>query len=390
MKKLLLMLLSIIQLGSAVCAEETALITFPWERDGTSHWQLDSSGAVTNLGEHTFSSEDLLCTVCGCEVIDWGEGAYDVTDYDAYGNILRYTSFENGEKTWESLHVLICSEDGVVLSDKEYQSGELCSENTYAISEEGEQLPVKSTVWNDDGTTSVNEYDEHGNCVYAAVYAEDGAVLFETVSEFALNDDGWYYECKTTSRFDSGETFYTETNQHGDRVRVLNTYADGAVWADTVYEYEYRGFSKAWSKQYSFGKLTFEETFDADGNLMQEIEYLEDGGRIISQYNSQGDMTSAVTYAADGSPVSTTTCEYVYSEYMEQQEIREYVDGVLTKETHFHYDEESGFIGFTETFHHADGTRTVDEYDIWLELLSTTVYAPDGSVISTMTADEEF
>lgn len=387
MRKFLPLILSLLLLTVAACAEESP---FFWERDGVTHWQLDASGAIINQGEHTISNENLRCTVCGCEILDWGDGSIDVTDYDEYGNLLRYTSFADGEKTYESIHVLTYGEDGVVLSDKEYLNGTLYGETIYTISAEGEQLPVTVTVWNDDGTTSVNEYDEHGNCICSVIYAEDGAVIHETLSEFALDDNGWYYECKTTSRFDSGETFYTETNQHDDQIRVLNTHADGTAWADEVYEYKYKGSDKVWCKHYSFGKLIMESMYNNEGSCIQETEYLEDGSKIISLYSEQGDITSATSYAADGSVVTTTTYEYVHDDDQNQREIRVFIDGVLAKETIFHYDEEVSFTGSTETTYHADGARTVHEFGNWLELISTTEYAADGSVISVTTADEVY
>lgn len=309
MKKLFPILFALALLLTAACAEDSALPVFLWEHDGVNHWQLDAAGVPVNQGAHTLREEDLRCTVCDAEVLDWGDGAIDVTDYDTYGNALRYTSFENGEKTYESIHAFTYDEAGVVLVDREYIDGVFYCETLYTVSAEGEQLPVTQTAWNEDGSTSVNEYDDHGNCVRAVVYAEDGSVTFETLSEFALNDDGWYYECKTTSRFASGETFYTESNQYGDHIRVLNTDADGIVWADTVYEYEYKDFSRVWKKQYSFGVLVWEEHLNEEGVCIRETEYPEDGGSVVYLYDENGNPTTVTTYAADGSVISVEEAE---------------------------------------------------------------------------------
>lgn len=301
MKKLLATLLIALLLPAAAFAEADALPAFAWERNGESHWQLDETGTAIHPEAHTISEETLRCTVCGCELLDWGDGCIDVTDYDEFGNLLRCTSFENNEKTLEIIHLLTYHESGAVLKDLEYIDGVLYGETIYTVTADGEQLPVIQTVWNDDGTTSVNDYDEHGNCIRAAVYAEDGAITFETISEFALNDDGWYYECKTTSRFDSGDTFYSETNQYGDVIRTLNTDANGVVWADHVYEYGYEDYIKLWSRQYTGGTLVWEETFDANGSLVQETEYREDGIRVVCLYDGEGELISETAYAEDGS-----------------------------------------------------------------------------------------
>lgn len=314
MKKSSVLLLALLLLLAAAFAEEIALPTFIWEHDGLTHWQLDTDGAVINQGAHN-TADSWLCSICGADILDWGDGTYDVSDYDEYGNLVRSSCYdENGLLTYQSIHVLTCNEDGVILKDVEYINGVLYGESLYTVTEDGMQLPVSSTVWNDDGTTSVNQYDKHGNCVYAAIYEADGSVFFETISEFALSDDGWYYECTTTSRYATGETFYDETNQYGDKLRSLNTHADGTVWGDWTYEYEYRNHTKVWKKQYAAGVLIFEEFFDDDGNCIQEVEYLEDGGWIIYDYNDHGDVASVATYAADGSLVSTETREYEYEE----------------------------------------------------------------------------
>jgi len=387
MKKLIAWFLVSLVLLCAACAEAPVLPVFEWEHNGQDHWQLDASGAVINQGAHQLE-DGWLCSICGGEVLDWGDGTFDVTDYDAYGNMLRISSYdEAGELTYQNLHVLTCNEDGIVLKDVEYIDGILYGESIYTVSADGEQIPVIATVWNDDGTTSINKYDEQGNCVFAAVYEENGELLFETISEFALADDGRYYECSTTSRYASGETFYQESNQYGDPLRTLNTSDDGTPWADYTYEYEYKNGSKVWSRQYTSGVLSWEEYFDDEGNCVKDIEYLEDGSSIVTLFNALGDATTSTSYAPDGSILSIKTHEYVYDDEMNQREISVYLDGVLTEDTVFQYDEESGFTGYCQTIYHTDGSREVTEYDEGLEFIRSIVYAADGSVISIDTAE---
>lgn len=389
MKKLLTALFALALLLCAAIAEDAPRPDFLWERDPVNHWQLDAAGALVNQGAHTMDEETQRCTVCGCELLDWGDGEIDVTDYDEYYNVLRYTSYQGGEVATEIIHLYTYNEDGLVLTDKEYVDGVLYGDSVFIAGPEGEQIPVKGTYYNDDGTVAINEYDEHGNCTYAALFDDQGAVIFENISEYALNDQDWYYECKTTSRFDTGETFYSETNQYGDPTRTLNTYADGTPWADTVYEYAYEEGVKLWCKQYSFGALTWEEHYDEFGNCIQETEYLEDGGTIVTQTSEQGDASTITEYAPDGTVLSVSTVEYEYNDNEEPLAIRIYTDGALEMETLYQYDEEVGMVGARETVYLDDGAYTVCEYDGWMTLLTTTVYAADGSVISVETADAE-
>lgn len=124
--------------------------------------------------------------------------------------------------------------------------------------------------------------------------------------------------------------------------------------------------------------------------MLQTVEYLEDGSRIIQQYNAQADIVAATTYTADDNVASVTTYEYVYSEDMDYLQIRAYTDSILCMETNYHYDAELGCIGSQEVFYHEDGSQTVNEYDGLLNLVSTTLYAADGSVIGTKTIDQDF
>ena len=288
---------------AAYSTEDVIQPSWAWERNGESHWQLDENGAAINEGSHTLD-ELLNCSVCGAHVLDWGEGYFDVTDYNAYSHILRSTTFENGEKTYETTHAYIYDEAGMPLLDLEYIDNEgYLGETVYTVDGDGILMLVAQTAWFEDGSYSINEYDEEGNCIRSASFAEDGALVSETVTEYALDDGGWYYEWKTTVRFESGDTFYDERNVYGDTVRSVNRYADGTAWSDSTYEYEYLDGMTVWSKQYSFGVLVREEFFDEEGSLKQEIEYWEDGSRTVYEYDAEGDMLSSVSYAADGSVI---------------------------------------------------------------------------------------
>lgn len=382
MKKLLPLLLMLLTLATAACAEEIALPAFEWERDLHAHWQLAENGAIINRGEHD-AGDDLICSVCGSEFWIWDDGCVDVTDYDEYGNTLRYTSFQDGELVFDVVHALVVNEDGVVLEDREFQGGQLASETIYAVNADGEQLTVRATFWDAGVLSSVDEYDENGNCIRSAYYAGDGEFSMETLTEFAQNEDGGWYERRTITRFGSGETFLGEHNQYGDTTLSQITDAQGNLLLDATYEYEYVGGVMRWSKVYENGQLAYEDYYDEDGVTTRSIEYPGDGATTVTLYNDWGDPILATTTAADGSVLTETIYTYVYAETGEQLEARTFTDGVLTVETIYHYDEETGFNGYHETIWHADGARTVLEYDGFIDLVRRTVYDADGNVVST-------
>lgn len=300
MKKLLLVFLAALLVITLASAEEQVMPTFQWQRNAQHHWH----DSPANAQPHTLD-EMGACSVCGCEVLAWDDGSADIYDYDEYGNQTRYTCIDSdGVITLEIVHALTY-ENGVLVRDREFYDGVFLCETIYA----GDHIPVMQTTWNDDGTTSINEYDEHGNCVHAYILDADGMMSFETISEFTEAEDGWYTEVKTISRFADGTCFQSEYNLFGDPIRTVNTEADGTVWSDTVYEYEYDGVNKVWCKQYSFGRLAMESWY-LDGQLITETEYPEEGGKYIYEYNDNGDITLITSYAADGTLLSIESFEY--------------------------------------------------------------------------------
>ena len=116
MKKILSLLLALLFVLCTAHAQEPSLPAFDWHFNGTSHWQLDESGAPVSPGAHT-PDDSSVCTGCGCEIMDWGDGAVDITDSDEYGNTLRYASFSGEEKTYESIHALTYDENGFLIRE---------------------------------------------------------------------------------------------------------------------------------------------------------------------------------------------------------------------------------------------------------------------------------
>ena len=274
---------------------------FAWERDLYTHWQLDEGGQAVNSAEHTLDDMG-LCSVCGSEVWDYGDNCGSVSNYDEQGNLLHCTDFEEGVIVSDIRHSLTYDENGVLVQDLEFVGGVLFGEYIYTVDADGWQIPVKESAWYDDGTSSVNEYDQHGNCVRAASYEADGSLSAETLMEYALNEDGRFYECKNTTRFADGAAFCSEYNQYGDEVRTIYTYADGTVWLDRVHEYVYAFGTCLQSRTYENGKLIAESLYNVEGDNVQDTEYLEDGSYIVYTYDENGDTIEA-HYDAAGNPV---------------------------------------------------------------------------------------
>lgn len=313
MKKLTALFLALLFLTCSACAQSPALPTFTWQRNGNGHWQQDPA----DIQPHTL--DDLFfCAVCGSEVWVYEDGSADIFDYDEHGNQTRYTGFdEQGQVISELVYALTYEQDQLLLAD-EFIDGVHYSQTTYAMSESGEVYAQRMTTWLDDSTTSVNTFDEHGNCIHSLTLDENNNPSFETYTDYALNDDGWYYTVKDVSRFGDGSGFTTEYNAMGDPIRTVHTEADGSVWSDTTYEYGYDGMDKLWCRQYAFGRLALESEY-ADGMLVTETEYPEEGGRYIYEYNENGDIILITAYDTTGALVSIESFEYDEEETEEEE-----------------------------------------------------------------------
>lgn len=300
MKKIIaLCLMAGLLLCAAASAEESVLPVFEWERDMLNHWKLDAEGQSVNVEKHQLD-DSMICTVCGSEVWDWGGGYGSISNYDEYGNTVRYTSFDEDESlSYDSKHALTYDENGVLVLDLEYINGILYNESVYHADAHGCSIPVKSTSFNDDGTTSVNEYDENGNCIRSAVLYEDGIVGAETLTEYKLTEDGWYYEARTIDRFDTGEEVISIYNQYGDKISYVYTEADGTVIMNYTDEFEYEDGVRRYNKTYSFGVLVSENFYDEEGCTVKMIDYEEDGIYHVTTYDEDEEPVT-VTYNAAG------------------------------------------------------------------------------------------
>lgn len=388
MKKSLLMLLCLLLALPFAYAEEAAPTVTPvpappvfdWERNGVEHWHVLENGEKADVAAHTLD-DGMICTVCGSEVWQYDGLCAEVYNYDAFGNLVRQTSFdEEGTITYESAYTLTYDENDNLIHSLEFIDGVLFGESTFALSPDGDLVPVTQLAWYDDGTWAMNEYDEYGNCIRSVSYDADDSIVNETISEYQRDQWGWFYEAKTTT-YMGDSVFYSEHNEYGDKTRSYMTEA-GVAWSDHVYEYSYQNGTKLWCKDYSQGRLYRESVYDQDSGMrIKETEYLEDGTKTISEYNLIGDPLSIVFLLADGTVDMTQTFEYVYDEHHTQLSCKAYVNDMLVLHTEYAFTEDGWNYIARETLYNEDGSYLVCTYDENEETVSEIGYDAKGNVI---------
>lgn len=361
--------------------------TAQWDRDGKEHWHLCECGEKLDLAAHTLD-ENFLCSVCGCEVIDFGDGIV-VYDYSEFGDLTRYTSYDAdgavlSDTHWESEY----DADGNMLHQSYYENGVLLADDEYAISSDGQNYLAKSTSYQEDGAYDVTEYDTGGNITSAIGYDAEGTVTMELHSEYAYTADGESYESKATTIFD-GETYISEYNEYNDIVTRTKYVGDVLEYAER-YEREYNADGDPlWEKIYRNDRLVFEIVGYASGSdeesywryPEQSIEYYEDGGKLVSEYGENTHISKETLFNADGSVFSVRSYVYETDENGNWSRIRVYENDRLVTDTEYAPDGSGWSYKAKVTEFLEDGSKTVYEYDQNEELLRETRYDADGNLI---------
>lgn len=307
----LILTLGLLAVMCAVClpafAEHTHNPSAEWDRDAVNHWRNCDCGEMTELSAHVM--EDTFCTVCGSKVWVYDDGTADVYDYFDNGNLRRNTFYDVDGTVFSDYRYEYGYDDaGCMLWSKTWLGDLLCEEVQYAVSADGESIPTEQKGYNEDGTWACNEYDLYGNVTCIRTYTAEVAVVFEETYEYTYLEEGLIAETKISGRFDDGSSYVWVDNQYGDRVSSIMYEADGSISMNFATEIGYDELgNKQWYKRYSDGVLMEEAVYalytDEAGSWSYEqryTEYLEDGGKIVIEYDHEGGEVSRTECDAQG------------------------------------------------------------------------------------------
>lgn len=308
-KRFVLATICALQLGlMTACSLHSHTETGNWNMDVTQHWKVcDECGEKTQVGKHTFD-EAARCTECNSEVYEWGE-TVGVYTYDEYENIIRMAEYDmEGVLLSEIVNVYEYDDDGNMMSAKEYFDGELSCETEYYVSDD---ISSRSIQYYGDGSKSVTENDQFGNCVLLVSYDVDGNEDMRAVSEFAENSEGGWYENACTETYSDGTKIEAEYNEYGANIARVLYDADGNITAEESWEYEYDADGNVTLvKEYLNDKLVEESIYkllvEADGTMNYPetvTTYEEDGGKTVCVYNENDDLLSETKYDASGNVI---------------------------------------------------------------------------------------
>jgi len=376
--------------GDSQSQPHTHAATGSWYRNGTEHWQVCECGEELNWEAHQLD-EMGNCAVCSSEIWDFGDGSFDVYTHDEHDEWVLYTSYAaDGSVLSEQSRELEYDADGNLVHEKCYEGDRLTDDNQYVLDADGSSVIAKAQFYQEDGSSTINEYDLYGNITYASSLAADGTVETEHISEYAQKEDGEYYESRLeTYDYVNGEKYIVTYDQYESPIiREKYMLDDGTLIYAERYEREYNDQGQVmWVKEYQDGRLVREipnyvEGGDNEGNSWRYpatvIHYHEDGGKQVTEYVDMEPMKETL-YNADGTVEHVITYEYVLEasgDYWDR--ILTYMDGRLAVEERYSISQDGWNYMSEMVEYHEDGTSTVYEYDENEELLHQTTYTADA------------
>jgi len=353
-----------------------------WDRNATEHWRNCECGEKLDAAVHTL--DDLnVCTICGSEILDWGDGTFNVYDYDETGATIRDSSFsKGGELLMEYVYDREYDAEGNLVTEKVLVDGVLCTEASYTTDENG-TWQTGYTDYYEDGSKDIIEYNVDGEITHSQHLNADGVMELETFTEYAYTDDGEIYGAKNTEVAADGEKWYAEYNQYEDVTLRRNWAPDGTLTYFEEYEYGYNDEGdRTWVKEYRDGRLIYEilgymEVYDDYGYSRfpeTTVEYYENDTKLVIVNGVDSEPAIKTWYNAAGEVVHELTFTHEYDDEGNRTRMLTYDGGELIMESEYKKDSNGWTYLALETEFRPDGTKLVREYDENEEIISETEY----------------
>jgi hypothetical protein len=354
------------------------------------HWRVDENGELAGAEPHRVD-ENYICSGCGAEVIDWGDGYVDVSSTDQYGNPIKSISYGPDGIFSEYRHEYEYDAQGNVLRDRGYADGRLEMDDTYVVGENGESRLAVSIWYEESGEYFTTDYDEYGNSVHSVSFDADGQKGWESWTEYTPGGENGFYESKHTESYADGTSMSAQYNMYKDVICREYFDAEGNLTDTSSWEYDYdEAGAKLWEKEYSNGKLIYEITgyaVSVDGDEYvryprSTIEYFDDGTRLETFYGPKSELKQINLYDADGGTIYTLTYGYEVFEDGNWKRITIHEGDKLVSDTEYVMDADGIWSRkAVTTQYNSDGTKTVTTFDENEEILTEVVYDANGNVI---------
>lgn len=164
--------------------------------------------------------------------------------------------------------------------------------------------------------------------------------------------------------------------------------AETAAWEADI---DGHWHSTAAGEKIDFAPHTLDE-YDVCTVCAAELTFFGDE-TWVAMYNEQGDGILSMTYDADGSLLEDRRIEYTYDADGNWQTQKIYSFGELSSESTFGvvYSENDVYTYADQTtYYNEDGTKLIERYNEYFDLIQETLYGPDGALVYDYTVEYEY
>lgn len=383
-----------------------------WVCDFDSHWRICDCGEEMVRAPHNL--EEVNCTVCGSELVTFGDGTRQITAYTRYGDCSQFISYDSdGNPTIDERYDYVYDGAGNMSSMNAYSNGFHYASYEYTLGSDGSVYMSSHTSYYEDGSYQLDTYNENFNTLrtvafdatekiendHRFTYSEDGSLMSEDAyqdgvllyeQECRLSNEGCWDITYERSYGEDGSLAYTYDDS-GNPLSEIRYKPDGSVDVEYAYEnvYDLAG-NLILKRTFTNGALTQEMEYifgsDADGSWSRSgktIDYHADGGKTIYDEDPKGTWSTNITYNADGKVVQELRYEYLFNENGDSIGSKGYDNGRLFTEYMAILDDAGNSIGIRNIDYREDGSKIVREYDDSFDLVREITYDPSGTAVES-------
>ena len=285
--------------------------------------------------EYTLDSEGSV--YMATQTTNFEDGSYQIDTYDENFNTLR-TLYHDAVENRENDHRFTYSEDGSRMTEQTYQDGTLTYEQECRWDNEaGFWNIIAERSYGEDGSLAYT-YDDSGNVLSEIRYKPSGSVeveySYENVYDLAGNlilkrtftngtltqemeyifgsdaEGSWSRSGKTIDYHSDGSKTIYDEDRSGTWSSTITYNADGKVIHELRYEYLFNeNGDSIGSKGYENGRLftEFMAILDDSGDTIgiRNIDYHEDGSKVVCEYNDAFELVREITYDPSGAAIES-------------------------------------------------------------------------------------
>lgn len=363
--------------------------TGDWYANATEHWHQCQCGQKLDVEKHTLTDD--VCTVCKSEVVTVDENLTYLYTYSRYGDLTSNIIYDADGGILSEMRMDIAYDaKGNKLQETSYEDGAMVWESRYEVVD-GESRQISHASYNSDGSRVVNEYDANGNVSSVMEYNAEGNTVMEGHYHYEQDKNGDFYEAYAEEKFHESEiSIRASYNEYGDITHREVYDINGTKVQENRYEREYNADGKPlWEKDYLNDKLIYEIVSYAVTHVNdvtirypeKTIDYYEDDTKLISEFGSNAEIAKETYYTSAGTVERTVTYSYETDENGLWTSIKSFENGRLSSLAEYTYNDDGMHYKNRYTQYFTDGSKSVFEYDEYENLLSAEIYDASGNKI---------